>query len=83
MEERKFGGGLTMTVTTPKLTKEYILGTLEEMIDFPSTHPISNEELRVLKAIRFVLKHRTVDNWGPKEMSFGEAMGEAMKEGML
>ena len=56
------------------LTKEYILGTLEEMIDFPSTHPISAEELRVLKAIRFVLKNRTEENWGPKDMTMGEAM---------
>ena len=69
--------------TEPALTKEYILETLEEMIDFPSTHPLSNEEARVLRAIRFVLKNRTVENWGPREMSFGEAMGEAMKEGML
>ena len=60
--------------TEPTLTKEYIFGTLEEMIDFPSTHPISTRELRVLKAIRFVLKNRTEENWGPKDMTMGEAM---------
>ena len=68
------GSGDISKTTGPALTKEYILGTLEEMIDFPSTHPISAEELRVLKAIRFVLKNRTEENWGPKDMTMGEAM---------
>ena len=33
-------------------------------------------------AIYFVLRNRTEENWGPKELSFGEAMGEAMKDGV-
>ena len=68
------GSGDISKTTGPAITKEYILGTLEEMIDFPSTHPISAEELRVLKAILFVHKNRTEENWGPKDMTMGEAM---------
>ena len=57
-------------MTKPKLTKEYILEELEEMIADDTLHAKmygfeEKEETRVLRAIRFVLKNRTVENWDP------------------
>lgn len=66
----------------PELTKEFILSFMDDLIRkyemMAHTSPFVDRDLRTLKAIRFVLKNRTVENWGPKEMSFGEAMGEVM-----
>ena len=69
----------------PELTKEHILGFVEDLIRSyemrAHTSPFVERDLKAIKAIRFVLKNRTVENWGPHEMSFGEAFGECMKEG--
>ena len=69
----------------PELTKEYLFSFMDDLVRSyearAHTSPFVVRDLRTIKAIRFVLKNRTVENWGPREMSFGEAMGEVMKEG--
>lgn len=70
----------------PELTKEYIFDFMNDLVRFyeirAHTSPFTERDLRTLKAIRFILKNRTVENWGPHELSFGEAIGEAMKDGV-
>jgi len=68
-----------MPIKDEPLTKEYILKRLDAIIQSYALaeaqgHKFAPRDHHVLRAIRFVLKNRTEENWGPKELTMEEAM---------
>ena len=57
------------------LTKENIIAWVTVKADDPD---VSESDRRYFNVIRFVLKNRTEQNWGPKELTMNEAMSGRM-----